>query len=111
VVGGNGLIFSTWWDANTDQGRWDHGWFAVGGVNVPGAISVPSKSTVTALARYPDHIDLFLVGDDGGIYSNWWGATASREIVATASGSNPAAGSSGVFHGEWSPGALTMTRA
>jgi hypothetical protein len=27
---------------------------------------------VTAVSRYPGHIDLFHVGDDGGIYSTWW---------------------------------------
>jgi len=34
--------------------------------------SVPNRNTVTALARHPDHIDLFVVGHNGGIYSTWW---------------------------------------
>src|SRR5918911_1240122 len=36
------------------------------------AQAVPNGNTVTALARQPDHIDLFVVGNNGGIYSTWW---------------------------------------
>lgn len=32
----------------------------------------PPGSVVTAIARKPDQIDLFVVGNDGGIYSTWW---------------------------------------
>jgi hypothetical protein len=29
-------------------------------------------STVTAIARYPFHLDLFVVGTDNRVYSTWW---------------------------------------
>lgn len=29
AVGLDGGIWSTWWDANADNGHWDHGWFHV----------------------------------------------------------------------------------
>jgi hypothetical protein len=33
-------------------------------------------SPVTAIARYPNHLDLFVVGTDGLVYGTWWdGAT------------------------------------
>jgi hypothetical protein len=34
--------------------------------------SVPNGNTLTAVARRLDHLDLFVVGHDGGIYSTWW---------------------------------------
>ncbi len=32
---------------------------------------VPSRNTVTAVARMPNQLDLFVVGNDGGIYTTW----------------------------------------
>ena len=53
---------STWWDV---RGGWA-AWFQLGnGVAANGA-------TVTALARYPFHLDLFTVGTDNRVYSIWW---------------------------------------
>ena len=41
-------------------------WFQVsGGVASPG-------SPVTAIARYSNHLDLFVIGTDNRIYSTWW---------------------------------------
>ncbi len=50
---------------------WWRAWFRIG----PEAANVPNTNTVTALARQPDHIDLFVVGNNGGIYSTWWPST------------------------------------
>ena len=33
---------------------------------------MPRNSVVTAVSRNPNQIDLFVVGNDGGIYSTWW---------------------------------------
>ena len=53
---------STWWDVRTGWAAW----FQVqGGVAADGA-------TVTAIARYPFHLDLFTVGTDNRVYSAWW---------------------------------------
>jgi hypothetical protein len=32
-------------------------------------------SPITVVARTPNHLDLFVTGTDGNIYSTWWGAT------------------------------------
>jgi hypothetical protein len=29
-------------------------------------------ATVTAIARYPFHLDVFTIGIDNGVYSCWW---------------------------------------
>ena len=53
---------STWWDARTGWASWFQ---VLGGVAAAG-------STVTAIARYPFHLDLFAVGTDNQVYSAWW---------------------------------------
>jgi hypothetical protein len=60
VTGTDGKVSSTYWDSATD---WAGGWFAIGdGVAAVG-------SPVTVVARNPDHMDLFVTGTDGKIYS------------------------------------------
>ena len=67
VVGFNGGIYSAWWDQNVNTARWNL-WFRIG----PDWANVPTNSVVTAVARNPNQIDLFVVGHNGGIYSTWW---------------------------------------
>lgn len=66
MVGSNGKVYTSWW---TTFGRWsgfDDKWMAIGGLNFP----VTSK--VTAVARKSEILDLFIVGSDGRVYTNWW---------------------------------------
>lgn len=60
----SGAIFSTWWDASSG---WQSGWF-----EVPGRGGTQSGSRVTAIARDSNHLDLFVVGTNGGVYSTSW---------------------------------------
>ena len=46
------------------------GW-APNWVGVSGGVAAPSTS-ITSVARYPQHLDIFCVGTDHGIYSAWW---------------------------------------
>ena len=55
---------STWWNVSTGWAEWFH---LQGGVAANGA-------TVTAIARYPGHLDVFTVGTDNRVYSVWWDA-------------------------------------
>ena len=32
----------------------------------------PKGAPITPVSRNPDHADLFVVGDDGKVYSSWW---------------------------------------
>jgi hypothetical protein len=66
-VGSDLGIYSTWWDISTAADGWA-GWFRVaGGVAAPG-------TPITVVARNPNHLDLFAIGSDHGIYSIWWDA-------------------------------------
>ena len=40
-------------------------WLGIGGV-------FPSGTTVTAVARSPNNLDLFICGGDGRVYTSWW---------------------------------------
>jgi hypothetical protein len=64
VLGSDGGVESTYWDAS---GGWGD-WFRIG----PEAATFPGGNTVTAVARTPDHLDLFVVANNGGIYSSYW---------------------------------------
>ncbi len=66
VTGTDGQIYSTYWDAASS---WAGGWF-----EVPGSGAANPGSPVTVVARNPDHLDLFVTGTDGQIYSTYWDA-------------------------------------
>jgi hypothetical protein len=64
TVGHDGAVWSTWWH---DDGQGWRPWFQIH------PSRVFSKTTrVTALARRPDHLDLFITGLDGAVWSSWW---------------------------------------
>jgi hypothetical protein len=64
----NNAIYSTTWDAAS-------GW-ASGGFDVPGGVAANPGSPVTAIARNPNHLDLFVTGTDSQIYSTYWDASS-----------------------------------
>ncbi len=67
VVGHNGGIYTS---GQTDGGAWE-GWHPIG--NPDAGENVPPGSVVSSISRKPEQIDIFVVGHNGGIYSNWWG--------------------------------------
>ena len=64
-----------------------HSWFNVSG----GAAAL--RSPVTAIARNPNHLDLFVTGTDGRIYSTWWDASSGWANWFNVSGGRAALGS------------------
>jgi hypothetical protein len=64
-----------------------HPWFNVSG----GAAALGSP--ITAIARNPDHLDLFVTGTDGRIYSTWWDASSGWASWFNVSGGRAALGS------------------
>jgi hypothetical protein len=64
-----------------------HGWFNVSGGRA--ALGSP----ITVVARNPDHLDLFVTGTDGGIYSTWWDAASGWAGWFQVSGGRAALGS------------------
>jgi hypothetical protein len=71
VTGRDGVVYSTFWDAN---GGWFNRWFGLRDTNFRDGFTVPPGSPVSCLSRFRDHIDLFVVGYDGGVYSTFWDA-------------------------------------
>jgi hypothetical protein len=65
TVGNNGAVWSTSWHEGDSQG-W-RSWFAI---HPETRFALDSR--VTALARRPDHLDLFVTGLDGSVWSCWW---------------------------------------
>jgi len=55
-------IYSTWWDASSGWANW---------FQIAGGVAAPNTS-VNALARYPDHLDVFAVGTDLHVDTTWW---------------------------------------
>ena len=64
-----------------------HSWFRVSG----GAAALGSP--ITVVARNPNHLDLFVTGTDGLIYSTWWDANGGWANWFNVSGGAAALGS------------------
>ncbi len=65
-VGADGALGSTFWSRDFNAGKW----------NPPFPITPPGaarqSSPVAALAREAEHIDVFWIGPDGAVASNFW---------------------------------------
>ncbi len=70
VVGHDGAVWSSWWDAA--GGGW-RPWF-----QIHPETRFDPDSRVAALARRQDHLDLFVTGRDGAVWSCWWHADAAQ---------------------------------
>jgi len=69
TVGRDGGIYGTGWDQNDG---WAGDWYRVTDPSYGDQFTVPPGSPITAVSRYPEHLDLFVVGRDGGVYTTWW---------------------------------------
>jgi len=69
VVGRDSAVYSTFWDGNTG---WNPHWFRLGDTNFADGFKVPIKAPISSLCRFTGHIDLFVSGFDGGVYSTFW---------------------------------------
>ncbi|MDM5254310.1 hypothetical protein O8D14_01510, partial [Bacillus toyonensis] len=65
VVGNDGRVYTSWWYAGSDWSGINDNWRPIGGF-------FPKGAPVSAVARTPDHLDLFVVGNDGRVYTSWW---------------------------------------
>lgn len=65
VVGFNNAVWSTWWDT---FGAWKP-WFDI----YPAIKFDHSRARICAVARRYDHVDIFVIGLDGAVWSTWWG--------------------------------------
>jgi hypothetical protein len=69
-VGQVGSVGTNWWDANANNGQW----------NTPFEIApaASAQGVVNVVARTPEHMDVFWVGQDGSVGTNWWDANANN---------------------------------
>ncbi|MBV9363322.1 MAG: serine hydrolase [Solirubrobacterales bacterium] len=67
VTGNDGHVYTTWWDSSLPD--WGSitlgGWKDIGG-------SFPVGGPVSAVARDANHLDVFIAGNDGHVYTTWW---------------------------------------
>jgi hypothetical protein len=70
-IGSDGGVGTNWWDQNANSGRW----------NAPFPIAPPGAAvvgTIACVARTQDHLDVFWIGPDGGVGTNWWDQNANN---------------------------------
>ncbi|MGM0924777.1 MAG: hypothetical protein ACQEWW_26940 [Bacillota bacterium] len=65
VVSNDGRVYTSWWSAGWDWSGINDNWKSLGGFFPPGA-------PVSAVARTPNNLDLFVVGNDGRVYTSSW---------------------------------------
>ncbi len=74
VTGRDGAIYTTAWDASTN---WAGHWFRLPDPNFPDQFTIPPGSPAAMLSRDPNHIDLFVTGREGAIYTTAWDASGN----------------------------------
>ncbi|MFI7103459.1 M64 family metallopeptidase [Streptomyces sp. NPDC050161] len=68
-VGTDGRVWGNWWDEESGGSWYDHRAFPL----VRGYLSLAAqRSGLAAVARTSGHLDVFWVGVDGAIWSNWY---------------------------------------
>lgn len=65
TIGTDRRIYTAAWDRDVANQAWRGWWGLAGGMAAPG-------SAVAAAARTPHHLDVFVVGTDGGLYTAAW---------------------------------------
>ncbi len=65
ITGNDGVVYTSWWYAGSDWSGVNNNWRPIGGF-------FPAGAPVSALAKSPDSIDLFVTGNDGVVYTSWW---------------------------------------
>ncbi|MDO3639616.1 hypothetical protein, partial [Mycolicibacterium arseniciresistens] len=58
ITGNDGRVYTSWWYQGADWSGLNNTWRSIGGV-------FPKGAPVTAIAKSPNSIDLFITGNDG----------------------------------------------
>lgn len=66
VVGNDGRIYTAAWDQHVGQAKW-RGWW-----NIQEGKNCPPGAPVNAVSRDPNKLDVFVVGNDGRVYTAAW---------------------------------------
>ncbi len=65
VVGNDGVVYTSSWSTRHDWDGVNNDWRPIGGF-------FPAGAPVSAVARTVDNLDLFVVGNDGVVYTSSW---------------------------------------
>jgi hypothetical protein len=71
VVASNGTAYTAAWDENVKESEW-RGWWPIGG------LTAPPGSAISAVSRDPNKLDVFVVGNDGHVYTAAWDHNVSQ---------------------------------
>jgi hypothetical protein len=72
VMGNDGRVWTNWWALNENNNRWN-GWYPISDHPDNPAEAIFSKATPPAvLSRDAGHADVFVMGNDGRVWTNWW---------------------------------------
>ncbi|HEX7312955.1 MAG TPA: C1 family peptidase [Pyrinomonadaceae bacterium] len=71
VAGNDGKVYTAAWDQNVSNGQW-RGWWNIQTGNIP------VGGTITAVSRAANKLDIFIVSNDGGIYTAAWDQNVSN---------------------------------
>ena len=65
VTGNDGVVYTSWWTAGSDWSGINNNWRPIGGF-------FPVGAPLSAVSRFRDQLDVFVVGNDGVTYTSWW---------------------------------------
>ena len=65
ICGNDGRMYTSWWFAGVDWSGVNDTWRSIGGF-------FPPADQLSAVARTSNNLDLFVVGNDGRVYTSWW---------------------------------------
>jgi Papain-like cysteine protease AvrRpt2 len=65
ITGNDGRVYTSWWFQGVDWSGINDNWRPIGGF-------FPAAAPVAAVSRKPDHLDLFVNGNDNRAYTSWW---------------------------------------
>ncbi len=69
ICGNDGRVYTSWWSAGADWSGINDDWRSIGGF-------FPAGAPLSAVARTPNNLDVFVCGNDGRVYTSWWFAGA-----------------------------------
>jgi hypothetical protein len=67
VIGEDGGVYTNW---VADHDEWNE-WIRIDNPNSPGSFQAREGTSVAAIKRDDDQEDIFVIGEDGGVYTNW----------------------------------------